>query len=178
MKNCFNHPDKKAFSTCHNCNKNYCEECLDEGKEYYYCKSPACREILMKELFKADLPKQLICPNCKNGLELSDDERISGKVHCPECESLIDFKADPPKVLSKENYVELLSSFNQGDIGVIKSILDNSNIDYYVYGENFLSVDPLVQPARFYVNEKQKEAAKELLKDLDLRIFGASTSQY
>ena len=178
MESCVNHSDKKAFSTCHNCGKYFCEQCLKEGKEFYYCLSPICQQILKNELNQVDLPKYIICPNCETELELSEDERISGKVHCSECEALIDYKVNPPKVIDKENYVQLLSSLNQGDIGLIKSILDNSNIDYYVYGENFLSVDPLIQPARFYVNEKQAEEAKELLKDFELRIFGASTSQY
>jgi len=178
MKSCFNHPEKKAHSICHGCGKDYCELCLDEGKEFYYCRNPECQILLKKELYTDVLPANTICPNCKSGLELSEDERISGKVHCPECEALIDFKVNPPKVLNRENYVELLSSLNQGDIGLIKSILGNSNIDYYVFGENFLSVDPLIQPARFYVNESQEEEAKELLKDFKLHIWGTSKNQY
>lgn len=124
------------------------------------------------------LPDNVTCPNCETELELTENERISGMVHCPECEVLIDFKIKPPKVINKENYVELLSSLNQGDIGVIKSILGNANIEYYVFGENFLSVDPLIQPAKFYVNEIQLEEAKELLKNFELRIWGASKNEY
>lgn len=178
MKNCINHPDKKATSICHGCGKDYCESCLDDGKEFYYCKNLECQKLLKKELYPEFLPPNVSCPNCESDLELTENERISGKVHCPECEALIDFKVDPSKVLPKENYVELLSSLNQGDIGIIKSILEDSNIDYYVFGENFLSVDPLIQPARFYVNGNQIKEAKELLKDFDLHIWGTSRNEY
>jgi hypothetical protein len=178
MKTCFNHPDRKSFSICHGCRKDYCAECLYEGREYYYCKNPECQELLKKDLPDFKMPKNVICPNCETELKLSGKERISGKIHCPKCESLIDFTFNPPQVTKKENYVELLSSLNQGDIGLIKSILDDSNIDFYILGENFLSVSPLLQPARFYVNEKQVDEAKELLKDFDLSIWGASNKQY
>ena len=110
-------------------------------------------------------PVKIICPNCSCELALEYDERTSGKVHCPECEALIDFGVNPPKILNKENYIELFSSLNQGDIAIIKSILDDSEVDYYVFGENFLSVDPLIQPARFFVNQNQIDEAKEVLKD-------------
>lgn len=50
MKTCFNHPDKKAFSICHSCGKDFCEQCLNEGKEYYYCNSELCQSELKKEL--------------------------------------------------------------------------------------------------------------------------------
>jgi hypothetical protein len=177
MKTCYNHRDKKAFSICHGCGKDYCKECLNEGKEFYYCKNPECQKLLKKELLELS-PLNIICPNCSSELELSDEERKSGKAHCPECEALIIVNTNPPKVLSKEHYVELLSSMNQGDIALIKSILEDANIDYYVFGENFLSVDPLIQPAKFFVNENQIDEVKELLKDIKLSIWGFSNNQY
>ncbi|MHB8906898.1 MAG: hypothetical protein ACYC4T_02120 [Melioribacteraceae bacterium] len=174
MENCVNHPQKKAISICHSCGQHYCELCLDAGNEYYYCKKAECQELLRKELPIQLLSPEIICPNCSDNIELSDTERSSRKFHCPECESFIDFTFDPPKILNRENYVELLSSLNQGDIALIKSILDDGLIDYYVLGENFLNVDPLIQPAKFYVNGTQLEEAKGLLKDFELHIFGAS----
>jgi hypothetical protein len=178
MKTCFNHPDKKAFLICHGCGKDYCKECLDEGKEYYYCKKPACQKLLHEELPTALLPVKVICPNCSSELELEDEERTSRKVHCPECEALIDFQEKSPKVLNRENYIELLSSLNQADIALIQSIMDDSEIDYYVLGENFLGVRPLLEPARFFVNENQLEEAKEVLKDFQLNIWGTSKNRY
>lgn len=122
-------------------------------------------------------PEIKVCPNCGAELALTGVERKEGKVHCPECEALVDFKSDPPKVLQRENYVELLSSLNQGDISLLKSILDDGEIDYYVFGGNTLSMQPFLFPVRFFVNEDQLEKAKELLKDFEPRIWGPSANR-
>jgi hypothetical protein len=177
MKNCINHPNKKAFSVCHNCGKEYCQQCLDEGKEFYYCKNPECQESLRKELVPESLPLHLICPNCESELELSQDERISGKIHCRECEALIDFTGNPPKIIEKKDYKEIINSLNQGDIALIKSVLEDGEIDYFVLGENFLSVRPLLEPARIFVNVNQLNETHKLLKDFKLNIFGLSIRQ-
>lgn len=177
MKTCFNHPDKEAMSVCHGCGKDYCKQCLDEGKEYYYCKNPECQKLLKAEVPFRELPEKIMCPGCGSELKLSKEERETGKIHCSECEAFIDFNFNPPKIINKENYVELLYSLNQGDIALIQSMLDDGKIDYYIAGGNFLSVRPLLEPARFFVNESQLEEAKELLKDFKLNIWGASTNQ-
>jgi hypothetical protein len=177
MKTCSNHPDKKAFSICHGCGKDYCEACLDEGKEYYYCKNSECQKLLLEELPSEPFPINVICPNCTCEIKLEYEERTSGKVHCPECEAVIDLRVNPPKLLNKENYVELLSSLNQGDIVLVKSILEDANIDYYLFGENLSSL-ALIQPTIFFVIESQLEEAKELLKDIKLIIWGYSKNQY
>lgn len=177
MKTCVNHPEKDAFSICHSCRQDFCESCLDEGKEYYYCKKPECQKLLVEELGSEFSIKNVVCPNCKSELELSEEEGLRGKIHCPECDEVIDFSIDPPKILDIKNYVELLSSLNQGDIAVIKSLLDDGNIDYFVVGENFLNVRPLLEPLKFFVNECHLELARELLKNFDLNIFGFSNKQ-
>jgi len=177
MKSCVNHTDKKAISICYGCGKDYCELCLVESKEFYFCKNPECQKLLREELPPALFPKKIICPNCSSELKLEDEERTSGKVHCPECEALIDFGVNPPKMSNNENYIELLSSLNQGDIALIKSIFNNSKIDYYVFGENLSSL-AMVQPTRFFVNEIQLEEAKEVLKDIKLNIWSYSKNQY
>ena len=64
-----------------------------------------------------------------------------------------------------------------GDVALIKSILEDSGIEYYAYGENFLAVRPLLEPVKFFVNENQLEDAKEQLKDFDLHIWGFSTNK-
>jgi uncharacterized protein YbaR (Trm112 family) len=177
MKHCFNHLDKKAYSVCHNCGKDFCEECLDEGKEYYYCKNPECLKTLKAETVISPLPEVVVCPNCESELELSESERESRQVHCPECESFIDFNQNPPKIVDDKNFVEICSSLNMGDVALIKSILDDAGIEYYAYGENFMAVRPLLEPIRFFVNEGQLEEAKELLKDFKLHVWGFSKNQ-
>lgn len=187
MKTCFNHPEKKAFSICHGCGKDYCEECLEEGREYYYCRRPECQKLRLQELSDKNEaesdknesePETIVCPNCKAELELTEEELKEGKVHCPDCEALIDLRADPPRILKRDNYIELLSSLNLGDIALLKSILDDGQIDYYAFGENTLSAEPFLFPVRFFVNADQLELAKELLKNFDLRIFGPSSNNY
>ncbi len=178
MKTCPNHPDRKAEYVCHGCGKYYCKSCLTEEGEYYFCSEPVCQELLQDERNKQLLlPSEVICPNCKSELKLDDDERKAGKIHCPECESYIDFTVKPPAVKSRKEYSQAFSSLNQGDIGIVKSILDDGDIDYYVFGENFLSVDPLIQPARFFIANDQIDEAKELLKDFTFKAFGTSMRQ-
>jgi hypothetical protein len=182
MKNCTNHPDKEALSFCHNCGKEFCSGCLDEGKEFYYCRNPGCQKALRRETGAEKhgieaaykVPPEVVCPNCNSALELSEEERLSGIAECPECAETFDFSADPPEAVK---YVELLSSLNQGDIALLKSILGNSGIRYYIYGENFLHARPLLEPARFFVKESQLQEARELLKDFDFHIWGTSNNQ-
>lgn len=178
MEYCVNHPDVKALSVCHNCGRNFCRNCLSEGSEYYYCNSEECQRVLKNETGQINLPESLVCPNCGAEIEISENERTSGLLHCTECEALIDMRTDSPQISHTENFSELLSSLNQGDIGIIKSLLDDAGIEYYVFGENFLGADPLIQPARFFINDNQMEEAREILKDLKLHIFGASNREY
>lgn len=173
MKKCPNHPDKNAEYICHSCGKHFCDLCLTEAGEFYYCENPECQET-MKVSLMPDLPEEIICPNCSENIAPEEKERTSGQVHCPECESLIDFTTDPPSVINPKEYVQITSSINQGDIGLIKSLLDDANIDYYVFGENFLIIDPLIQPARVFVVKDQVEEVKNILKDFDIHIFGVS----
>lgn len=74
-----------------------------------------------------------------------------------------------------EEFVELFSCMNVGDIVVIKSVLDDACVDYYVAGENFAILDPLIQPARFFVVQDRIDDVKELLKDFNLHAYGLST---
>ncbi len=175
MTTCTNHIDKTAYSICNNCKEEFCEDCLDEGKDFYYCKKEECQKKLKDELSLVIIPGNVVCPNCESELELSEKEQEIRKVHCPECEILIDLNFTPPKIFNKDNYTEILSTLNQGDIALIKSILDDGNIDYFILGENFLGVRPLLEPARILVNDTQIEEVKELLKNIELNILGVST---
>lgn len=174
MENCVNHPGTEALSICKGCGEQYCEECLTEGNNYYYCSKPDCKDLLLKDKPLELLPGNIECPDCLAEVELSEEESKSRKFHCPECESYIDYTTDPPKIFPTLKYIQLLSSFNQADISIIKSILDNSSIDYYFTGENFLSVDSLIQPAKLFIIENKLEEAGELLKELDFTFYGVS----
>jgi hypothetical protein len=64
---CKNHPNKKALSFCHVCNEYYCEGCLNEGKEYYYCNQTTCYNEYFEErrLFNESYETNpRFCPKC------------------------------------------------------------------------------------------------------------------
>ena len=176
MNHCYNHPAKKAYSICHNCGRYFCEDCLTAGAEFYYCKSPECHKKLAKEIERKPVNKEITCPNCRRTLEVNMRELQGGGFRCPECDSFIVFLNGKPESLPEKHYVHLLSSLNQGDIALIKSMLEDADVDYYLTGENFLSVNPLLEPAVFYVNEKDLELAQDILKDFELHIFGFSAN--
>ncbi|MDR3667960.1 MAG: DUF2007 domain-containing protein [Ignavibacteriaceae bacterium] len=176
MENCTNHPEIETDSVCHNCGKPYCQECLSEGGEYYYCKKPECQKAMKNEL-NSGLPMQINCPSCHFTIGINKNENMKKLVRCPECDSLINLAVDPPEIIKDKEYVQMLSSMNQGDLGIIKSMLDDGGIDYFVNGENFLIIDPLIQPARIMVRVDQLEEASEIIKNLNFHIFGVSSNQ-
>jgi len=69
-------------------------------------------------------------------------------------------------------FSQLVATFNPIDIAFIKSLLDAEKIEYYLEGENFLQVRPLVSPARIMVESSRLDDAKELLKDYTPGKFG------
>lgn len=70
-------------------------------------------------------------------------------------------------------FIEILRTFSQVDIAMIKSLLDG-NIEYYFKDELFLSVRPLLEPAALMVREDYVEEVNELLKDFELNYMGVS----
>ena len=50
---CTNHPNKNSLSFCHSCGKYFCEDCLDVGEEYYYCKEEKCQEDIKAAFLEA-----------------------------------------------------------------------------------------------------------------------------
>jgi uncharacterized protein YbaR (Trm112 family) len=171
MENCYNHPERKAYSVCHICGKHFCEDCLTAGTEFYYCKSPEC-QTKFKEDNEGDLTrKEIVCPNCRSVLNVDKYELESGSFRCPECDAFVVILNGKPELPEDKNYVRLLSISNQGDIAIIKSMLDDAGIDYYAWGENSM-YDPIV----IYVNANQINLAKEILKDFEFHLFGFSTN--
>jgi hypothetical protein len=161
----------KAINKCHVCGQYYCKTCLIEGAGYYFCKQPECLKVLEGKLIAA----VITCPSCSNEIALELAERTEKKFHCPICEKYINMNVDPPKILDPLRYIYLLTTINQTDIAFIKSILDSEKIEYFITGQNFLSVDPLIQGARLYVDEKHYQLAKDLIDKLDLHVFAGST---
>ncbi len=105
------------------------------------------------------------CPSC-------GAEYVPGIRECPDCHEILIATPPPPPVAVE--YEEILRTFNQGDIALIKSILDDAGMEYYFQGEIFNLVDPLIQPARLRVRKEQAGEARELLKGLNVNFLGVS----
>ncbi|MDD3050380.1 MAG: hypothetical protein PHR06_04475 [Candidatus Cloacimonetes bacterium] len=71
-------------------------------------------------------------------------------------------------------FAEILRTYNQGDIALLKSLLDNNEIVYFFKGENFISLRPLVEPAVLMAKNDQIQETVELLKDFELSFLGLS----
>jgi len=63
--------------------------------------------------------------------------------------------------------VELLETGSQGEVAVVKSLLEAEGIPYFVQGENFQAVRPLVGVARIMVPEDRLADAEALIQNLD-----------
>ena len=70
-----------------------------------------------------------------------------------------------------------MRTFNPADVAVVKSLLDAEGLTYFFKGENFLMMRPLVEPAALMVRKDEAEAARDLLRRLDLRYKGISRGE-
>jgi hypothetical protein len=152
MRLCVNHPENASIEVCHNCGNSFCKE-IEKGVEKYFCKNTECQKALYKELSSA-LPLHLECPNCKDLLDLTPDERIRRIITCPACDILIDYNYNPPKVAANEN-------------------LDNSRYELNVV-ENPRILDLFFSPRTFF-NKTIKKGQKPYLVFITF-LMGISTS--
>ena len=114
----------------------------------------------------------MYCPKCRTEFRKGFDT-------CSDCEiPLVDeLPPEPPKEPEPEyvEYVNLLSTYNQADIALIKSIFDGEDITYFFQGENFAYL--LVQPTKLMVSKDDVDRAKELMMELNLNYrFFSGTS--
>ena len=65
-------------------------------------------------------------------------------------------------------YRVLIETSNPADIALVKSLLDSEDVLYFVQGEAFSAVRPMVEPVRFMVAEDRLEDARELIGGLGL----------
>ena len=114
----------------------------------------------------------MFCPKCRA-------EYKEGVKECGQCEAPLvatlpgkPERAKPALAQQKDlEFVSVVRTFNPQDIAIIRSILDDSGIEYYIQGENGILVRPLVDPANVMVVKDQAADAIELLKDLDLSFY-------
>lgn len=99
----------------------------------------------------------MFCPLCQS-------EYVKGKHFCPDC--FIKLKKTLPQKKKKiviANYEQILFTYSQLDIAFIKSLLDVEKINYFFKGEHFISLRPLVEPAKLMVLESEVKRANEIL---------------
>ena len=70
----------------------------------------------------------------------------------------------------------IFTSYNRGLIALAKSLLDDCKIKYFIKNETldtmfgsgviFKGIDPIIPPVEIFVEEKHKDKAKLLLKEL------------
>lgn len=71
-----------------------------------------------------------------------------------------------PEKLDREEFVEIFSTYQQGDIAFIKSVLDGEGINFFFQGENSIMLIAAGAYARLLVKADEAEKAKEILRDL------------
>ncbi len=100
----------------------------------------------------------MYCPKCRV-------EYIDGVTQCADCEmSLVkDLPEEPEADLTYVDLETVFSTNDQGEIALVKAILDGENFEYLVQGEIMTQVG--AQPVRFMVPKIHLRRVKKLLKD-------------
>ena len=102
----------------------------------------------------------MYCPQCRT-------EYVEGISVCADCGVPLIAKLDEDSASSQwGEFEEILTTFNAGDIALIKSILDGEDITYYFSGEESNYMLPLTQPPKLMVRKDQAEQARGVLEDL------------
>ncbi len=103
----------------------------------------------------------MFCPKC-------GAEYVDGITACADCSEELVLELAPEKGNEYIDYVELITTYNHGDIAFIKSVFDTENITYFFDGEYFHQAGPLALPVRLLVDNNQVEEAKKLLSELNI----------
>ncbi len=108
----------------------------------------------------------MFCPKCRC-------EFVEGISNCPECK--IPLVAELPPEESVE-FVKVFESANPALTAIIKSILNDAKIRYFVKGEHMQGLfggrlqftsKAGIGNAEFLVSKEDEEVAKELLKEIE-----------
>jgi hypothetical protein len=71
-----------------------------------------------------------------------------------------------PDKFEDEEFVEVFSTYQQGDIAFIKSVLDGEGVTYFFQGENSIMLIAAGAYARLLVKADEADRAKDILRDL------------
>ena len=104
----------------------------------------------------------MFCPRCKA-------EYRAGFTECPDCGvSLVNEPPHSafsgPEANEAADLVEVFSTYSQGDLVLIKALLDDEGIIYHFQGELFVGSGVFITPAALFVAKRDAETVKALLK--------------
>lgn len=105
----------------------------------------------------------MFCPKCKS-------EYREGFYKCADCgsELVAELISEPSGVGNSEEFIEVFSTYHQGDISFIKSVLEGEGITYFFQGESSIMLIAAGAYARLMVKADQAPRVKEILQDLEL----------
>lgn len=113
----------------------------------------------------------MFCPECRS-------EYVDGVMKCPDCNVALIKELPPEESRDTETkddkgivYAPLVRTYSAKDIAFIHSILDGTDIRYYIRGEGLTHLRPLADASILMVDEESIEDARELLKDLPLSFY-------
>jgi len=103
----------------------------------------------------------MFCPACRT-------EYREGFTVCSDCGTTLvpELLPEPPTEIPSEgaDFEEVLGFMDEGVVSIVKSLLDEEGIDYYIVGEFSVSKGP---DQKLMVRKDQAERAREILKDLE-----------
>jgi len=101
----------------------------------------------------------MFCPICRA-------EYREGFLECTDCDcDLVEALEPVPEV---PGFVKLATIFSEGDIAVIKASLDETDIVYYLEGEQSHRLAPVPLSVRLMVRKDCLEEAESIMRDLGL----------
>jgi len=103
----------------------------------------------------------MFCPQCKS-------EYRDGFLKCVGCGADLvgALPPEPAGDCGDEEFVEVFSTYQQGDIAFIKSVLDGEGIIYFFQGESSVLLIAAGAYARLLVKADEAERAREILQEL------------
>ena len=105
----------------------------------------------------------MICPECKAVYR-------EGYTKCADCDiELVEahsIEHEESSKLEEITFQTVMTSFNQGEIAIAKSILESNDIQCFVQGESFNSLFRTSIPVSIKVPEEDFKQSTEVLKEL------------
>ena len=103
----------------------------------------------------------MFCPKCQS-------EYREGFYKCTGCgvDLVSEQPPEPADDFGDEEFVEVFSTYQQGDIAFIKSVLDGEGITYFFQGESSIMLIAAGAYARLLVKADEAQRAKEILQEL------------